>query len=427
MTIYRLMSLLCFVIGIASPVMATTIYENRDIPLIDNRFRIDYGVDKATFLLYREKGSLPSILVRPDGSKIHSWQLPQNVQWLETNELDIVTIEHPVPGPWQAIAENRGRNRVRVLSDVVLNVEELPRKVFEGERIKLQAQLTNKGERIDLGVYIADALLKVGLVSAQRAEDESNPLANTELGSFYDNGKGMDEVPTDGIFTNELILDVPAGRYRMIVSTINEIFTRAYSQTLLVYPPPYVALLMPPEPGKSAELVVRADIDEIDPASLMIDGIVSDSLSTRAPFQIRMSGKEDRVNIPTPKTPGRYKVNADIFATTVSGRELVLKMPSKSFLVLEPPPPPVIIEPVSEPEPEPEKPASRWWVVLFVVIGVSFVAASLFGLIWWRKRRAFAKALAEARADEEGDKKEDMPSPREELPMDDPDLTLPKD
>lgn len=423
MYLFRL--ILC-VLLLSSPwqsLLAITIFENRDIPLIDNRFRIDHGVDKATFLLYREKGSPASILVRPDGSKLYSWQLPSTVQWLETDELDIVTIEKPMPGPWQAVAENRGRNRIRVLSDVVLDVDPIPRKAFEGELIKLQTRLTNRGEKLDLKVYLAEALLDVSLQDAHLTEEELVDYEPTKLGVFLDNGQEWDEAPGDGVFTTLLTLEVPAGQYNLIIQTINEVFTRAFQKQILIFPPPYIALLMPPEDeNDNAELVVTADTDEILSSSMIVEGTVQDNFGWREPFQIHMGEQEEiRYQLPMVTKPGRYKVEANIFATTIEGREIVLSMAEKSFIVLEPPPPPP--PPVVEPEPEP---TPLWVWILVGIGGVLLLAGLVFLFIWWRKRRAFAKALASA-IPEKSDKKEEPKPQIDEMPMEEPDLTLPED
>lgn len=42
------------------------------IPLFDNRFRIDYEVEEITMVFFRKRGSPSIILVKPDGSKLTS-------------------------------------------------------------------------------------------------------------------------------------------------------------------------------------------------------------------------------------------------------------------------------------------------------------------------------------------------------------------
>ena len=44
--------------------------KTNQIPYFDNRFRIDANIEEISLLFYRETGSPPIILVRPDGTKI---------------------------------------------------------------------------------------------------------------------------------------------------------------------------------------------------------------------------------------------------------------------------------------------------------------------------------------------------------------------
>ena len=48
--------------------MANEVFAPSDIPLLDNRFRIDYGVKEITFIIKRKPGTPSVILVRPDGN-----------------------------------------------------------------------------------------------------------------------------------------------------------------------------------------------------------------------------------------------------------------------------------------------------------------------------------------------------------------------
>ena len=65
-------------VGVSAPALGdeqeklTVLAEGNEIPLLDNRFRIDHDVDKITLLFFRRQGSPAVVLVRPDGSKIYA-------------------------------------------------------------------------------------------------------------------------------------------------------------------------------------------------------------------------------------------------------------------------------------------------------------------------------------------------------------------
>lgn len=79
--------------------------QQSSMSLLDNRFRVDPTITQITFVIYREKDSQPVVLVRPDGSKYYQWRNPENVRWYQESSMDIISIENPMPGPWQAIGK----------------------------------------------------------------------------------------------------------------------------------------------------------------------------------------------------------------------------------------------------------------------------------------------------------------------------------
>jgi hypothetical protein len=71
------------------------------IELLQNRFRIDFKVDEITMIFFREFGSAPIVLVRPDGSKIfQSSSDGENIFWFDSSTYDMISIKNPMPGPW---------------------------------------------------------------------------------------------------------------------------------------------------------------------------------------------------------------------------------------------------------------------------------------------------------------------------------------
>lgn len=383
------------------------VYRNHNIPLIDNRFRIDPKVKKATFMLHRRAGSPSGILVRPDGSKVYSWALPKNVAWLENRNLDVVTITNPMPGPWQALVEtNSDKNAVQVISDVALHVEPFPVEVFVGERLVLKASLLENGKPIVFGPYMDNVLLGVSVDSTGKVQDENFTVGHKDLTALADNGKAYDGYPHDGIYTGYVKLDIPAGKYDFKVSTANDVFTRAYQQILLVAHQPYSAELILPKDDQPLKMQLKINKDEIAPDSLIIDGRIYNNVDLNQHVEIRSRNapKDLIFTLPTPKKPGTYRMNATVYADTIGGRAVVMDMPEKSFyLAPKREPAPAVDEPIKAVPPPPHPAKSHWlgWTIAIVIVVLMLVGGG-FTWIWWRKRRAFKKALEEAsiKADE---------------------------
>ncbi|WP_412705304.1 hypothetical protein Aerorivi_03110 [Aeromonas rivipollensis] len=387
--------------------MANEVFAPSDIPLLDNRFRIDYGVKEITFIIKRKPGTPSVILVRPDGSKLYVGKVtPPDVGWLTQQDQDLITVRNPMPGPWQAIGEVDPDNRVRLLTDIRLESEPLPARLYQGERVKLQSRLLIDGAAPGAGYYLSDLGMTVKLQQFNDAAQSGEPIVEEALGHYLDDGKGLDEVPGDGILTAEAVLDVPAGKYRALYSSGNQVFSRAQSQQVLLFPWPLSYTLDAPSGDIGARLSLLIDADELDPASVVIQGKAIDSAGVGMAFNAVATEPRLGVDLSTLKAAGQYRVEATLFGTTRLGREVQLQLPVKSFTIMPPPAPtPSAASPTSAAVPtqakfeERESPVWLPWALgggglLLLLLGAG-------GFILLQKRRTLHKAMAAQKAQSE--------------------------
>ena len=394
---------------------ANEVFAPSDIPLLDNRFRIDYGVKEITFIVTRKPGTPSVILVRPDGSKLYVGKVtPPDVGWLALKDQDLITIRDPMPGPWQAIGEVDPDNRVRLLSNIRLETDQLPTQLYQGERVKLKSWLLIDDAPPKAGYYLTDLGMTVRLQRFNDAKQEDEPIVNEVLGHYRDDGKGLDEVPGDGIMTAEAVLDVAAGKYRAMYSTGNQVFSRARYQDVLIYPLPVSYTLAPPSQEFGAKLSFLIDADELDPASVVIEGKATNTVGASMAFNAVATEPRVEVDLSAIKEVGQYEVNATLFGTTRLGREIQVTLPVKSFNIF----PVLAAEPsaasaaseTSAAVPNQvkfeEKQSSGWLIWLLGGVGILLVLLGGVGFILLQKRRALKKAMAAQKAESESAKPE---------------------
>ncbi len=394
---------------------ANEVFAPSDIPLLDNRFRIDYGVKEITFIVTRKPGTPSVILVRPDGSKLYVGKVtPPDVGWLALKDQDLITIRDPMPGPWQAIGEVDPDNRVRLLSNIRLETDQLPTQLYQGERVKLKSWLLIDDAPPKAGYYLTDLGMTVRLQRFNDAKQEGEPIVDEVLGHYRDDGKGLDEVPGDGIMTAEAVLDVAAGKYRAMYSTGNQVFSRARYQDVLIYPLPVSYTLAPPSQEFGAKLSFLIDADELDPASVVIEGKATNTVGASMAFNAVATEPRVEVDLSAIKEVGQYEVNATLFGTTRLGREIQVTLPVKSFNIF----PVLAAEPsaasaaseTSAAVPNQvkfeEKQSSGWLLWLLGGVGILLVLLGGVGFILLQKRRALKKAMAAQKAENESAKPE---------------------
>ena len=305
---------------------------------LDNRFRVDPTVEQVSFVVEREKGSSGIVLVRPDGVKYYAWRHPENVSWYNEPGMDIISIENPMPGPWQAIGKVTPNNQVTVLSDLKLTVDNLPSRLYQSETLKLTARLTQKGKPMTMRDFLDRVKLSVVFfeyvenIESLPQEARPGPIV---LGEFVDDGLDMDEEPGDGVFTVALPVAIQPGKYRVQINTGNGIFLRTVEQEVLVYPSPLKASFIQGRgQNEPHQVVVETEEGALRPGSLAAH-IEQETPEGKAIIsQQHAMSEEDglKVRLPNAKKPGRYSWSGWLYATdNFNERELIFKLPTSHF------------------------------------------------------------------------------------------------
>lgn len=402
-----LLAFLC-VVSMSAFSSAQSVYQTSDIVLLDNRFRVDYGIKQITFIIARERFSKAVILVRPDGSKVYIWDKSDRIHWIEGEENDIITIENPMPGPWQALGKIQGDNRIQLLSDVQLQVNRLPIQLYSGERLKVSGELLHLKKRLQ-ATYLRDTELIMTAYGYHRTEDENFNFTSQELAKFNDKGVFYDEVPEDGMFTTFLQLDLATGKYKFEVAVKNNAFTRSFNQDVVIFPRPIKTQMLPMSVDEDPQLKLTFDIEELQSESIVIKGrLASVNGGPSNDFIIygEANMSEQVYTFERPTHIGSYDVDLVLFATTKAGREITINMPSEAFVI----PKPIFIDSalipaamVSQAESTDEvvdalgEPESEWnlllWIIGGLLILLMLAIAVLFSIKYWQKRK-FEKVIS---------------------------------
>jgi hypothetical protein len=349
-----------------TPIIALGNDFQNSIEFLNNRFRVDNDVEEVTMVFFREDGSAPIVLVRPDGSKlfIENDDDDPDMRWYETQKYDMISIKKPMPGPWQAIGEILEGSKIMVIADIVLDAQPIPRNIYSGEIIKQTAVLTNNGKQVDFSPFRDVVSLTIDFVSNNNPNYENFGLGSRTIARFQDNGEGFDEAAADGVFTGQFNLSIPSGEWRPTFGIRTPMYTREQKNDLVIlHPTPIFINVKIDETnaeiadGTSNEstdetddetiygehiITVDTDAEHIKLDSLLLDGKVTHpngEIDNVTITEINNSVKMIRVKN---DSYGIYRIKLTAFATTVDDREVIINVPEYTFLTSEP----------EEPEPE---------------------------------------------------------------------------
>ncbi|EKA6055047.1 TIGR03503 family protein [Vibrio parahaemolyticus] len=310
--------------------------------LLDNRFRVDPTIEQITFLVYREQSSQPVVLVRPDGKKYYAWGSYDNVRWYQEPSLDIISVDNPMPGPWQAVGKVTPKNNIRLISHLKLSTDVFPNRLYNGEALKFTARLTSDDKPLVLRDFLDRVNLRVTFTKFVENEDElikeARPVPMI-IGEFSDDGRGLDEQAGDGVFTVQLPIEVEPGKYRARITSGNGVFLRAQEQVILVYPNPVSrTFIQSRSPEKPHQLVVSGEQGMIAPGSIAVnvEQNAPDGFITYSQGQVSQDGMKTTLNLDNDPELGKYSWRGEIFATDFeTQRALVFPIQEQTFSVVD--------------------------------------------------------------------------------------------
>ncbi|NLS13180.1 TIGR03503 family protein [Vibrio sp. SM6] len=339
----RVLAVLLCVIGVflsASHVAWAQVASS--VSLLDNRFRVDPSIEQITFVIYREEASSPVVLVRPDGEKYYAWKASDGVRWHQESAVDIISIDDPMPGPWQAIGKVTPKNNVKLISHLALTTDTLPLRLYQSEQLKFNARLTSNGEPLVLRDFLDRVTLKITLTKFVENESslvkEARPIPLV-LGEFRDDGQDLDEKAGDGVFTVRLSLDVAPGKYRAQVVSGNGVFLRAQEQEVLVYPAPITTTFIQARTAEQEhKVIVSGEPAMVAPGSLLVDVVHQGPETHRYQGQGQAEAERQKVQVSLPNNTdnGQYAWSGQVFATEASsGRPLMFPISEQTYSVVE--------------------------------------------------------------------------------------------
>lgn len=416
---------------------------SNEVKLLNNRFRVDHHVDEVMMLFFRKEGSAPVVLIRPDGSKIYPKDAnAKTIEWQAELGYDLIRLQDPTPGPWQAVGRILPDSKIMVLSDIELQVDPLPNEIFQYEVLKTEARITNANEMIKDGNIRKVVTLKASLYPSNDPNASNFGSDIYRVGEFKDNGKDLDERPRDGVFTLQYYIQTAHGLWSPKFRVLAELFTRELTQEPILVKPSPISFVVDKAVAEERYHYVSIDVNEdgLDNLSLVLQGRVEYPNGDIETFSLQGT-QERKVKIFNGEF-GRFNVELEVFGNTLNGREFKLLIPPYQFVTLQPEQPKQEVElpPMTELPAEPaviikkEPPFPVALVVLtnIVIFAIGFLVIWLFVL----KRsipnpfsKLFKKKEPKIEEPEEVKKEEKKPEKVNSPPTSDDilDLSLPED
>jgi uncharacterized protein (TIGR03503 family) len=371
------------------------IAQPQTIPVHDGKVLIDPSVREATFLVTHGKTGTLVTVTDPDAHPFKRDTAPQGMSWYSGTTYDIVTVANPQPGNWGITPLIASQNsRVMVLTDLELQVKDLPAFLPPGDILNVQAFLQSKGQ-----VVATPEILRNLVVTGRLAGRSSVTFPMRDDGASQDGGAGdglyggNTPLPSDsGFYDVEIVATGPTFERRILrkVSVLNRWFSVDLENATL-------------PSGQLAALKVRiSDLEAIEKAGAK----VAFEAVVQRPDQIRQNLSVDPVTpalysvaFTDTAQPGEYRVTVTGRMTSAEGTSrdvtvgpLAIHVTAASPSPAVPTSPPEVaaastVAPVPEPEKEEAVRSALPWEI-WVVVGILLAVVATLLVMLFRRRPA---------------------------------------
>lgn len=224
------------------------------VPLKGNKFTVDESVNEFSALVFRKPHSKPTRLIGPDQTPIVGDNPPQNVRWQHEQGYDLITVEQPTAGEWRLAADVDPANQVMIVTDLKLDVPQLPNFAAADQPLEVVASFTEKGNQIN-----RDDFLDLIRVSLKQTDDLGRERVWNMTRNHAEFRQAVADTLTAGTQTFELIAD-------------GKTFQREFSHTMNIVENPVKVDISADATSVPGRVLITLEPDEsiLDPDSVEI-------------------------------------------------------------------------------------------------------------------------------------------------------------
>ncbi|GEM_PF-388880 len=376
------------------------------LPLDGDGFDVDASIDELTLLVFTPPGAAAPRLAPPTGEPWGVDDAPDGVRWRAGDSYALVTVPQPAAGHWRIVGEIDPDNRVMVVTDLRLAVDELPNLLLPGRSLRVAAELQQQGQRITREGFLELVAMPLQL---------NPPAGQPRQLALRDDGGGDDDAGRDGRFVARLLDTSVEGEYELLLRADGGSFQREHRHRFSVrWPVDVDSAALDGDSAGSYRVDVRPRAELLSPGSLRVSGELEYPDGRREAL-VASAGEQGVWSLRTPPVaaPGGHRVHLHTAAEWRRGERFALSLPPLALDSAEPqvasaPPPPdaqpaaeppAAASPLDEREPAAEAAPVNWWLISAVVAALN---VALIGVGWWlwRRRRRKLDELADLDGDD---------------------------
>jgi len=235
--------------------MAQKAAPKETLPLTDNKFQVDSGIQEFSVLVFKKPHAAPTQLVAPDGKSISKQSMVANVSWLESQAYDLITVKQPLIGEWRLVAEVDPDNQVMIVTDLKLQLSNIPNFLGENETLPIKAHFTDKDKLITRADFL-------GMLTLEVIQDQHAPVK-------------IQAVLAEPGFYQHTTEHLSLGKHLLKIVADGKTFKREIIHEIEVVATPITVEKHVDAAQRQVTLKLLPDAKLIDPAGLVVNAVIN--------------------------------------------------------------------------------------------------------------------------------------------------------
>jgi len=278
------------------------------VPLQGNKFTIDKSIKEMTLLVFR-KSAIETRVVQPGGVNHSESSHAANVKWRFEKGYDLITVSKPEEGVWSIVTEEDSDNRVMIVTDLKLVVQQLPAYITPDKSIDISLELHEQNKKIDKNSFLK-------FVDFQLEHRSSNSSVTQEIRAVVSR-----EISDKGIFQHQLEGPFEEGEHEIIISADARTFSRSKRYTVEVQWPLHVEIEKTEKAG-IYQLVIQPREEYIRPDTLSLTVYLKKPDGSQQALIVASEANRYTSTVAADEENGLHQILISFTAETVEGKSM---------------------------------------------------------------------------------------------------------
>ncbi len=278
------------------------------LPISGNKFMIDSRIKEFSVLIFRRSGAADTRIITPDEQELSQINTPDNVNWLHEKNYDLVTVQKPEPGQWRIVAETDPDNQIMIVTDLKLQMNDIPNSVGKDEALDIEVFLTDRDQLITRQNFLKmlDIKLQQKMVNGQTRKW---PL--------------MPNQKKPGFFSHRITETLISGKHELIIKVDGKTFKREIKRSIEVIDSPIRVITKVDKKNRKVTLQLIPDKNLLDTSFMSVQAFITEPPKQERTVDLQEKQGQWLLELNGPKHGKRLLVNFSVTVKTRKGNPVM--------------------------------------------------------------------------------------------------------